>query len=433
MTETLSDPRAASPGPDPAIADARSDGSATGGAGPEEADRIHRPKAWKRRRRAVRWWSFLTFVALVALVALGFVGYDAATDLRGGAVSKVITDPGAAGFVASVEPTPVHLLALVDGDDELSAFVALVPPDGGADDATDAQVGEGAVLWSLGELVIERDGAETSLSKIYGESGATDARAAFEEVLGFGATDLTVVGPDQMAAIVEAMGSLEVRNPDPVSVDDDGRKVQRYASGALELEPDEVQDYLTVRGVGEAPENRSTRAEIVIDALVAGLADAPGADSGVLSDSGSDVGSLIASMGTRIDFVVLPMQRQEFSGSFLYRPDIEQIAAELADVVQFPVSAFPGQRPRVRVLNGTADVSLASAVAPRLARAGGEVLLIGNADRLDASATSVTYADPAFADVADRIAELMGITAERTEEQSDAADIDVLIGADYQP
>ena len=139
-------------------------------------------------------------------------------------------------------------------------------------------------------------------------------------------------------------------------------------------------------------------------------------------------------MGTSsFDFIVLPTTRQSFKGSYLYSPDPEAITEQLNGVVQFPVSSFPGQRPRVRVLNGTTDTTMASRIAPDLARAGGEVLLVGNAKSLDVGSTTVVYSNDEFKGVADAIAEAVGVSAERTDEISDAADIDVVLGADHQP
>jgi len=61
------------------------------------------------------------------------------------------------------------------------------------------------------------------------------------------------------------------------------------------------------------------------------------------------------------------------------------------------------------------------------------VLLVGNAKSLDVGSTTVVYSNDEFKGVADAIAEAVGVSAERTDEISDAADIDVVLGADQQP
>ncbi|MFN8050596.1 MAG: LytR C-terminal domain-containing protein [Acidimicrobiales bacterium] len=427
-----------------------------------------RTRADKRRRNAVRWFSVLTVVCVAGLGGLGYRGYELARQMKGGATSKVITDPAAPGFVAAVDPTPVHLLALTNADDALSALIVLVPATSG---------GGGNVVWSLGELVVDVDGTATSLADVYKSDGLAATRSEFEKVLGFGVSDATVVGPDELSALAEPVSPLTIKNPDPITVESKGKRTEKFKAGTLALDADELDEFLTIRAAGEAPENRSTRAGVVISALAKALAEsgngsattgggssssagstgstgasAPGDTessettggssgtsakgsgdgSGLVTDAGVDLGAVFGSLGAnRIDFTVLPMKRQSFSGSFLYKPDAEGIAAKLADVVQFPVSSFPGQRPRVRILNGTSDVSKAKAVAPDVARAGGEVLLVGNANKFDAATTSVVYSSDSFADIAQRIATLFGVKAELSPNMSDAADIDVVIGADY--
>jgi hypothetical protein len=333
----------------------------------------------------------------------------------------------------------VHLIALTDDSDALSAFVVLVP---------DASGSGGSIIWSLGELVVDVDGTPTAITDVYKAEGLEGARAQFEKVLGFGATDATIIAPKDIAAIAAPLGTISIKNPDPVSVDQKGKRVVKFAAGTLELDPDEIGEYLTIRGAGEAPTNRGSRADIVLSALAAKLIDA--SDAGATSSSNStaagasttapaaadgsvDIGGVLASTGASPDFIVLPMTRQSFKGSYLYSPDADGITDQLAGVVQFPVSSFPGQRPRVRVLNGTSAISAANSVAPQLARAGGEVLLVGNANPLDVETSTVVYSDESFKGVADRIAEIVGVTAVRTDDISDAADIDVVLGADYQP
>ena len=425
MSDTLTDDRRAGSSPRPPRGDGDPDRPPTASA--------------HRTARIVRAFSLLTVLSLVGLGVLGVQGYDAARKIKGGGTATIVTDPAAPGFVAAVDATPVHLVAVTDASDALSALVVFVPdPAGGA----------GTVVWSLGELVVDEDGTKASLADIYKNQGFDAARAAFEKVLGFGATDALIAAPrDLMAAA--GPGSVEVRNPDPVTVEVKGKRVEKFKAGTIELAPDELADYLTIRGAGELPENRSTRSGALFTALIARLADSgstPGSSSSTSGGSvsttsaapsagngGPDLATILTAMGaTTPDFIVLPTERQSFKGSYLYSPDTAAITDQLAGVVQFPISSYPGQRPRVRVLNGTSDTSMANAAAPDLAKAGGEVLLIGNATALDVATTTVVYSNDAFKDVADRIADAVGVTAQRTEDLSDAADIDVVLGADYQ-
>jgi len=384
------------------------------------------PTPRPRGRRAVTFFSVFTVVALVGLGVLGYLGYDASLKIKGGATANVITDPAAPGYVAAVDASPVHLVALTAADDELSAFLLFVPDPAG---------GDGTIVWCLGELVVQVDGAATSLAQLYSGQGLAASRAEFERALGFGATDARIVGPDDLESAFPE--PVTFNNPDPISVEQKGKKAEKFAAGSIELQPDELGEFLTVRGAGEAPENRSTRTAALLAALASNVTGAPvdaaGQPASSSVDDGPDIRTTLSEMGSgKADFVVLPTTRQPFKGSYLYSPDEESIAAELEGVVRFPVSSFPGQRPRVRVLNGTTDTAAASSVAPAVARAGGEVLLVGNAGSLDVATTVVVYSNDAFADVAGRIAEVVGVTAQRSDDLTDSADVDIVLGADFQ-
>lgn len=371
-------------------------------------------------RRSTRWFAVWTVVALVALSALAIEGVRTARSMRGGATTEVISDPDAPGFIATVDPTPVHLVALTTANDELSCVMVLVPATRG-----------GTMVWTLGELVMDVDGQPKSLAELYGTGGMDAAKAELERALSFGVTDVTILGPDQLAEIAGPVLPLTVDNPDRVRIDAGGRRTERFPSGEISLDDKDLFDFVTVKGAGEAPENRSTRVDVAFGALTSALGDTERSSSTVTTDAGVDLAEVLAGLGRgQLDFVVLPSVRQSFSTSYMYRPDPDAIATSLAGVVQFPVSAFPGQRPRVRVLNGTRETGAAQAVAPQLAAAGSEVVVIGNADSFDAARTTVVYSDPAFDEVAQRIAEGLGVQPQRLDEVSDAADIDVVLGPD---
>lgn len=405
----------AAPGGPPGAGTTETDQSGTDGTGADAAG-----AGSPRGRRATRWYAAFTAVATVALVVLGLEGWNTAKGMRGGATTEVISDPDAPGFIATVDPTPVHLVALTTSADELSAVFVIVPAARG-----------GTVVWTLGELVVDVDGEPKSLAELYATAGVEVAVDELERAMGMGVTDVSIVGPAQLAAIAAPALPLTVDNPDRVRVEDGGRRTERFASGELSLDGDELFEFLAVRGVGEAPENRWTRADAVLAALAPALAEADAPRSEVTSSGGVDLGEVVATLGRgQFDFVLLPTTRQSFATSYMYRPDLDAIALELAGVVRFPVSAFPGQRPRVRVRNGTTTTDAARRVAPDLAAVGGEVVVIGNTNPLDAAATSVVYSDPAFEEVARRVADALGVAAERRDEVSDAADIDVVLGPD---
>ncbi len=56
------------------------------------------------------------------------------------------------------------------------------------------------------------------------------------------------------------------------------------------------------------------------------------------------------------------------------------------------------------------------------------MLLIGNADRFDATITTVRFFDPSSEAVANEIATVLGVTATRAESASESEDIIVILG-----
>ena len=303
--------------------------------------------------------------------ALARFGYDTGRDVRGVAAVDPSLGPTEPGYVAELAPSPVELLAWLDDEGALSAYVVAAPAAQG-----------GTIVWIPGELYAEVDAAQRSLADIFAADRAA-ARAAVERVLGFGATDTLTMGDAELTAWLGGTGTLMISNPDAVTVGSGEGRTTRFASGRIEVAPSEIGAYLTTRSVDEVPLNRSIRVQTLVEAALAATASA--------SESGA-------------------------------APVLAEGGAE------FPSSAFPGQRPRVHVLNGTSDTDAAARVAPLVTRAGGEVLLIGNADRFDATITTVRFFDPSSEAVANEIATVLGVTATRAESASESEDIIVILG-----
>jgi hypothetical protein len=113
-----------------------------------------------------------------------------------------------------------------------------------------------------------------------------------------------------------------------------------------------------------------------------------------------------------------------------WMPDPEALNAFVARVVPLPESPAPGVRVPVALLDGAGDPDLLPPAIPSIVRAGGEVTQVGNAESFDVPATRVEYADPAAAEVAQRIAAELGVTATAGVEPLEGALIDVVIGTD---
>ncbi|MBK6671442.1 MAG: LytR C-terminal domain-containing protein [Actinobacteria bacterium] len=369
-------------------------------------------------RRAVAVFSVATLLFGGGLVALARFGYDTARDVRGVAAVDPSLGPTEPGYVAELAPSPVELLAWLDDEGALSAYVVAAPAAQG-----------GTIVWIPGELYAEVDAAQRSLADIFAADRAA-ARAAVERVLGFGATDTLTMGDAELTAWLGGTGTLMISNPDAVTVGSGEGRTTRFASGRIEVAPSKIGAYLTTRSVDEVPLNRSIRVQTLVEAALAATASASASGAApVLAEGGADLSAVLSALAAgQVGFVTLPTDEATIDGAPRLVPAKVAIAEQLAGAVEFPSSAFPGQRPRVHVLNGTSDTDAAARVAPLVTRAGGEVLLIGNADRFDATITTVRFFDPSSEAVANEIATVLGVTATRAESASESEDIIVILG-----
>ena len=110
---------------------------------------------------------------------------------------------------------------------------------------------------------------------------------------------------------------------------------------------------------------------------------------------------------------------------------------DLADFAEahipFPASPAPGVRTSVRVLDGVGADELISRAARAVVEAGGQVVVVGNAERFDAEApTRVIYVEDEAADAASALADALGAEVEQIESSgSDPVyDVTVVVGAD---
>ncbi len=115
-------------------------------------------------------------------------------------------------------------------------------------------------------------------------------------------------------------------------------------------------------------------------------------------------------------------------GLAMLRADAAAMGPFVAGAIPFPTAGTPGQRLRVRLLNGTTDLGANLAAVPKVVGAGGEVVLLGNASRFGATATTVEYGDASLAPRVEAIASAIGGTTKAVDETSDAFDVTITLG-----
>ncbi len=424
MVDVMSQPPSAEPVPDPPGEDPVPTGADPAPVPAPEAETtiVRRPPPRRRGRYAAPVFGVLTLVALVGAAFLVREGYRTAREITGGIDVDTQIAADAPGYIATVSPTPVRVLVLSNAEGAVDFLVVAESPGGSG----------ARLMWVVGDMIVDRESGPMSLEGIADLEGVDVAVTQIEELLGLGIEDTTVLDPETTAELFGLVGPLAIDNPDTLSFPREGTSNVVYRAGDIELEPTEINDFLLQTANRETPTNRSIRASLVFEEYFTQLANAEALPtSTVRSDSGDDVAARFGELAQGVvSFELLGVGDEAYGDAVLYYPDPERIAEQVADAVAFPVSAFPGQRPRVYVLNGTSDVTVAASVAHEVAAAGAEVVAIGNAPTFGTTATVVEYHSPESAEAAARIAEVFGVDPLLSAQQTDARDITVTLGLD---
>ena len=309
----------------------------------------------------------------------------------------------------------------------------------GAEDRTFVPIPAGIALWNFEESPPQ------DATDVFASGGIDVLRLRLGADLSFGTTRALTAPVSMVGELAEAVGPVTISLPDDVLVaGPDGAATVRYAAGPLTLEPAAVAEFLGLAGLGESKANRALREQLLWEALLeaaeqsgAQLVLPDGSDSTDGAEAGADDRSAVAELvsagvGTaRFDLVplsALPLLADP--PATLYRIDQEAMPTWVASEVPFPVSAFPGQRARVELLNGTAEDSVLQSVAPLIVGADGELAATGNAESFDVATSRVEYSAAEARPAAERIATALGLSA--TSVPATPVDIDVIVvlGAD---
>ncbi len=377
-----------------------------------------------RRRRTTGWWAAATVLSVLAAGALAWLGWQASLQITGG--TPTVTDPSAPGYVAEVEPTPVELVAVEDGTGALAAvLIVVLEPDGS---------GGTVIPVSSRMFVLATETApQLELDRVYEQGGLDGLRDRLGRAVGFGFTAATSVTAAELVEVSELAGPVEIDNfenlsPAPSFDDppvDPADAPIIYRSGPLTLDRSNVVDFLAIVGRGENVDNRSLRQQQVWEALLTAL---QGRDA---SEAGGSLGPVLADVLAgeyrfeQLPTVTLPQPDSIF---VITVPDAATLPSFTARTIAAPVSAYPGQRPRTRILNGTSDPAALAPIGPRVVESGGLVASVGNAASFDEPATRVEWIAPAAEPVARRLAEELGAEAGPATVDPTLADIIVVVG-----
>jgi hypothetical protein len=382
----------------------------------------------RRRKQVLGVQAALTALFVVALVALSLIGWRSAMRITGGSAT-VVTDPAAPGYIAPAKPTDVLLIAFegepTEEGPQLATMLLVIEA---ADVTTLVPVPSMTTLW-------EFEGAEPqSAAAVFASGGIDVLRLRLGAELTFGATEAVTVPVGLIEDLVAAAGPITVALPDDVLSGSSAEDATvRYPAGPLVLEPGQVGEFMSFQGFGESEPNRALRLELAWEALAGGLAASP---SDALVADGEDqerVAEVFDAIDGDVRFDLVPMTGLALfqdPPAMIYLVDEEAMPAWVAAEVPFPVSAFPGQRARVELLNGTPDAGALQSVAPEIVSAGGEITFTGNAESFDVATSRVEYTSPDARSAADEIAAGLGVSATRSEDSVAEVDVVVVVGTD---
>jgi hypothetical protein len=389
-----------------------------------EPSRFSRPT-----RRAAFVGALLVLIALIPVLA--WFGARAALDEGGGQVASGATDTAAPGYQALVSPTPTLAVLGEASDGSLSTVTLLAASgDGGRG---------GGMLFVPTRLLTEAGAGRTQpLSEVYAAGGVEATTAALRGTLRMGIDRTVTVDDARWAQLVAPVAPLAVDNSDELTRTGPGGQTEVvFRSGRLQLRGDDVATYLELRNTGEDERAHLYRHELLWRAWLAAVAER-GDDAAVPGEVGSGLGGMVRELARgEVRYATLPVDAVEpltggGAGTVDQRLDREAAEELLAEIVPFPTSGEPGDRTKVRLLDGLGDPGLARAASSVLVPAGAEVTVFGNADRFDYATTEVRYYIPARREAAAAMAAAVGAGEPvLQEDQTDTVDVTVIVGRDF--
>ena len=375
-------------------------------------------------------WALLA-VLVLAGGGLAYAGTRVLRSSTTGEVLAPVVDPAAPGYEALVDPSPTIVVQHdVDGELDSLTVLSLASPDGAG--------GGGVLLVPTRTLADLPMLGETTVDTVYDPARPQVQADAVGHLLGVGMQESALVSDDRWADLVAPVSPITIDNPNQILVDG----VVRFEAGEIELEPGDVGPYLRSTVEGESDLARLFRHETFWTAWLDAVG-ADGSDAAVPGELDSGIGRFVRALArSEHDVETLPVEQGEpddagtevvdLGDEPVFSPKSEQMRALVDRLVPLPLSPAPGERARVRILNGTTDVAEAADVAGRLPPAGVSVSIVGNAPTLDVEETTIEYAGEEFLDEAEAIAEILGVgTVVEDTRPSDAVDITVTLGADH--
>ncbi|MXW41784.1 MAG: LytR family transcriptional regulator [Acidimicrobiia bacterium] len=362
-------------------------------------------------------WPLLLLALAIAVPLLVWVGWTAIFNSSDGTNVSQELDRSQPGFQAFVEPTPT--LLLIHGDPERLhslAFLAL----------TDAGT-EGAVLLIAPETIT----ATGSLRTVWVQSGSDGVASAMVELLGTIPGEVQVVDDAGWAALVAATVPVRVHNPDPLIA---ANGEVAFSSGMTLLSSADVGLYLQWRNSQESPLAAMFRQATFWEAWLAQVSVALGSEPGdalvIPGEVDRGIGRFVPTLALGQSRVLALPGALDANGAISL--DAQAVTDLIREVVPFQIATANTSAPRVRLLNGSGDLSRADAAVRILSRAEVDITVVGNAGQFGWPTTRIGYHDVAYAAAAESLRAALGVGTVVAEEATELEiDITVVLGNDF--
>jgi hypothetical protein len=399
---------------------------------PAAANEASRSRHIPAHLRPHRWWWRVGFpIALVLLMlaipTLVWIGSRVVLGSSDGKIVKTIADPAAPGWEATVDPTPVMALALVNEQGQLDSVAVL------------ALTGEGSgsvVVLSSSTVMGVPGIGNVPLSIVYSTGGVDVLREGLQGILGIGLSDIDVIEPSEWSDLVAPVAPLQVTNPDPVRTSNAfGQPGVSFPQGSIDLPANQVWSYLSSRNPGETDLNRLVRIEAFWRAWTSKVGAATDQASAVPGETDSGLGQFVRGLGSgQVDASSLPVRELPLGPGQdpVYEPTQSDVHDLMARIAPFPAGP-EGTRAHMTVLDGTGSLDHGLTAAVVFAANGGQIDKVGNAPEFGVATTQFIYYDEAVLTRVQRMRDALGVgEIVKSDELNSASDIVVVLGQDYE-
>ncbi len=373
-----------------------------------------------------RWWRFgypaLVGVCLFAVLpVLVFFGLQIILDSSDGRLVKRVTDPAAPGYEAVVEKTPTAVGAVIAPDGTLdSAVVFALTSDS-----------SGGVLLIPGTLGIPTNYGMIPLSEFWKAEGIDAVAAGVGQVLNLNFNEKFAIESNEWATLIGPYAPISFNSPDAVR---DAQDAIVFPIGTVTLKADQIAAFLTSKSPEDNDVNRLIRQELFWKAWLAKVKSESTAFPGTTA---SGLGRFVASIArgqlsiSSLPVVPVPSGSPVPGGGPMVKAQESAALDAVAAIVPFPDGA-PGARPRLRVLDGTGQLSNGINAAIMLNAAGGQVDVIGNAKSFGQVTTQIIYFDGTSEATAQQMQRALTMGELVASKQSNSgADMTVILGEDF--